>query len=592
MNKFFGLRFTIATIIIFGLSEHALAQAPAWSWSTGMGGDGFETGNAVAVDAAGNVYTTGSFKGTVDFDPGPGTFYISAAANHSIFIMKQNAMGNLIWAKEIGGAQAILNSGNAIALDDSGNVYTTGVFGGLMDFDPGPGVYQLLATFFADVYVSKLDSAGNFVWAVGFGDQGDDMGHSIALDKQGNIYVTGEFRLTVDFDPGPGTFNLSETGLNPNGDIFVSKLDNLGNFIGAVSMGGYNKDVAYSMVLDSSSVYVAGFFSFTADFDPGAGVYNLTVAGTEDAFICKLDQSLNFVWARQAGGKQHDFAYSLAYDPSGSGSVYAVGTYIDTADFNPGAGIYNLISVPGTFNSIYVLKVDTAGNFIWAKSFGDHATGGNGSGGYNNVSVALNATDGVYVTGGFGGIIDFDPDSVATYNLTSIDTSSIDIFLTKLDSGGNFKWAKAAGGSGDDISRSVALNQFNNVFITGEFRSSIISFDSTQLTIADSTVFNSDIYVARLDSETVTGTFIVEYDNPEFILFPDPAVDYFTITCKDVVRNAELTLYNMKGKRIYNAQINYLKDLVVSTNDIDRGMYVVQIRGVDFISNQKVIIVK
>ena len=180
--------------------------------------------NAVARDASGNVYTTGSFRGTVDFDPGPATFNLISPGPDFMFVSKLDAAGNFVWAKQIGEAGTPCR-GNSIALDASGNVYTTGAFGGgaggTVDFDPGPAIFNLTSAGQDDIFVSKLDAAGNFVWAKQLGGTDTDAGRSIALDASGNVYTTGSFSGTADFDPGAATFNLTAAG---GFDIFVSKL--------------------------------------------------------------------------------------------------------------------------------------------------------------------------------------------------------------------------------------------------------------------------------------------------------------------------------------------------------------------------------
>ena len=157
------------------------------------------------MDAAGNVYTTGYFRGTVDFDPGPGTVELTSAGTSSrdIFISKLDSGGNLVWAKAIGGVSN--DFGWGIVADSSGNVYTTGDFVGTVDFDPGTGpseIFELASVGSSDIFISKLDSNGNFVGAWAMGGTADDYGYGIFVDTIGNIYATGYFKNTVDFDPG------------------------------------------------------------------------------------------------------------------------------------------------------------------------------------------------------------------------------------------------------------------------------------------------------------------------------------------------------------------------------------------------------
>jgi PKD repeat protein len=265
-------------------------------WAKRMGGTGHEDwGMGIAVDRAGNVHTTGTFEGTVDFDPGSGTYNLTSAGGTEIFVSKLDSSGDFVWAKRMGGT--VWEWAFGIAVDRDGNVYTTGEFGGTVDFDPGPGTYNLeRVDGGGDVFVSKLDSSGDFVWAKSMGGTDVDRGRAIAVDGAGNVHTTGTFKGTADFDPGPGTYNLMPAG---DREIFVSKLDSSGDFVWARGMGGTgDEDVVgadgwgHGIAVDSAgNVYTGGDFDGTADFDPGPGTYNLTSAGYDDIFVSKLDGS-------------------------------------------------------------------------------------------------------------------------------------------------------------------------------------------------------------------------------------------------------------------------------------------------------------
>ena len=144
------------------------------------------------------------------------------------------------------------------------------------------------AGFFGDIFISKLDNSGNFLWAKQFGGPINDEGHSLTVDLHGDVYTTGFFQQSVDFNPGPGTFMLnSELG----GNIFISKLDGLGNFIWAKQMGGGNGDAGRFITTGPSGrLYTTGEFRDTADFYLETGPLNLISAGWDDVYICKLNQ--------------------------------------------------------------------------------------------------------------------------------------------------------------------------------------------------------------------------------------------------------------------------------------------------------------
>lgn len=389
------------------------------------------------------------------------------------------------WAKQMGGA-ADYDIGISIATDASGHVYTIGNFRTTADFDPGAGTFNLTSAGENDVFISKVDSSGNFVWAKRIGGADNDDGLSIALDASGNVCATGVFRVTTDFDPGAGVFDLTSVG---EADIFILKLDASGNFLWAKQMGGVNNDFGFSIALDAlSNVYTTGSFSNTADFDPGLGTFNLTSTGNTDNFVSKLDSSGNFLWAKQLGGTDDDDSYAIAVDATSN--VYTVGTFYATADFDPGVGTYNL-TAEGQYD-IFISKLDASGNFAWAKRIGGAVTD-------EGYSIAVDDSGNVYSTGSFGGTVDFDP-GAGNYNLTALGNQ--DIFVSKLDASGNFLWAKQLAGADSTAGGrgySIALDASNNVYTTGYFTGAV-DFDPAASTLNLTSAGEHDIFISKLDA--------------------------------------------------------------------------------------------
>jgi hypothetical protein len=387
-------------------------------WAKSMGGTSDERSLGIAVDASGNVLITGFFSGTVDFDPGAGTNNMTSAGSSDIFVCKLDGSGTLVWARTMGSSSFYGDQGYAITTDISGNVYTTGLFSGTADFDPGAGTSTLSAGLY-DTYVCKLDASGNFVWAKNFSGPSLEQGNSIAVDALGNVFTIGTFALTVDFDPGAGTFNMSSSG--SNSDIFVSKLDASGNFVWAGQFTGTNVDYGYSLALDASgNVYTTGAFQGTVDFDPSAATSSLTSAGAGDAFVCKLDAAGSFVWAKRMGGTVGDLSYDIALDAANN--VYTVGSFNSVADYDPGSAVFNL--TPVALQDVFVSVLDNSGNFVAAVSMG----GSNTEEGY---SIVVDPSGSIYLTGTYGGTCDFNP-GAGTSNLTS--AGGYDIFVVKLNS--------------------------------------------------------------------------------------------------------------------------------------------------------------
>jgi uncharacterized repeat protein (TIGR01451 family) len=357
------------------------------------------------------------------------------------------------WAKGIGGTLG--DQGSDIAVDASNNVYTAGLFWQTADFDPGSGVVNLTSAGNRDVFVTKMNAGGNLIWAKRMGGVGSDLANAMALDPNGNVYTTGQYIGTADFDPGPGVFNLTPVG---NVDIFISKLDNNGNFVWAKRIGSTANDFSYGIAADAGgNVYIAGNLTGSYDFDPGPGVFNLTSAGGDDAFILKLDVNGNFVWAINLGDVSSDNGGPIALDAAGN--VYVTGIYAGSVDFDPGPGITYLNSAGSV--DCYMCKYSPAGNLIWAKSLGGTLADG-------GKSISTDNTGNVYITGSFKGTADFDPDYFNTYNLTSSGYN--EAFIGKYNNAGDLIWVKSISGpTGDEFAQAITTDPSGNVFTNGYY---------------------------------------------------------------------------------------------------------------------------
>lgn len=476
--------YKIIFLFIFGFFVSSFAQN--YEYARQFGGNNDEEGNSLQVDASGNIYFTGIFRDTVDFDPGPGVFTLMNKGNNNIssFVCKLDPNGDFLWAKKIGDS-IYSNSPPTLALDSFNNSYIAGTFTDEVDFDSVPGTFNLTAFGSVDAFVCKLDPNGNFLWVKQLGGTGAENPRFINVGISGNVYITGKFSDTGDYDPGTGVFELFPVGM---ADIFINKLDPNGNFVWAKSFGGVSNEECFSITTDVfENVYTTGQFGSTVDFDPGTGTFNMTASGATDVFIQKLDKDGNFIWAQQLGGGTSEIARSIAI--SNTGNVYSVGYFLGTVDFDPGPGIYNLTSVASY--DIYVSKLDQDGNFVWAKQLGGNSLD-------FARSIAIDDCENLYITGIFLGTADFDPGPGA-YNFTS--KGGNDSYIVKLDSAGNFVWAEQLGGTSNENSLSVFVDNRKNVYTTGSFRDTI-DFDPGMGTDTFISKGKTDIFVHKLSQCT------------------------------------------------------------------------------------------
>ncbi|MCP4438044.1 MAG: T9SS type A sorting domain-containing protein [Aureispira sp.] len=548
-----------------------------------------------------------------------------------IFITSQQNLlsQNFEWAISAGGTPSPMapndtDKGFSTVSDALGNTYTTGIFSGVVDFDPSSNTVNLTSNNASgDVFIMKLNSTGNLVWAKNFGGNGYDEGLDITIDPTGNIITTGRFSGTVDFDPSSnGVTSLTSNGsydifiqkldssgnfiwaksigsdlpddagavatdhlgniytcgsfrdtidLNPNAstmysysagnsDIFIQKLDPSGNFIWAKSIGGTSNEHTYGMEINNSNdIYITGFFEGSIDFNPNAGINNSTSNGSSDIFILKLDENGSFIWNKTMGGPSTDEGKDITLD--NLGNVYTTGYYNWTVDFDPNAGVNNLSSVVNT-KDIFIQKLDPSGNFIWAKGVG-------GSSQYDvGYSIATDNMNNIYLTGSFFNTVDFDPNTGVS-NLTSNGLS--DIFILKLDNSGSFIWAEHLGGNNNEIGYSISLDDLSNIYVTGFFKETV-DFDPSIGTFNLSAQADDDLFIFKLSQSLTTPITNLESSKEGINIFPNPTngIIYF-----DKSMTGLLQIYTLDGKEVWTKNIIDKNDLNLSA--LKNGVYILTI---------------
>lgn len=465
-----------------------------------FGSTGSDVARSVATDAAGNVYIAGEFRNTVDFDPGAGATALTAsgpAGSLDGFIAKYAPTGNLLWAQRVGGTG--LDWVNDIAIDPSGNVWATGFYQGTVDFDAGPGVANQTAVGAAGGFLLKLNSSGDFQWVGSIDSLNGESLAALAIDGSGNVFVTGQFNGTGDFNPGVGTYNLTSqlNGGTSTFDAFLAKIDNSGNLIWAEAWGGnalsFNGDVASDVAVDpAGNAVVLGTFLGAADLDPGPAVLNVTAVGTDDAYVSKIDANGNLAWGRVFFGGT-TFTHGVAVDAEGN--VYSVGGLQSTTDFDPGAGVFNLAAASGGVDA-FISKLDTNGNFQWAVKQGGNTVS------TEAYAIAVDDNGDIYTTGQFNTTTDFDP-SFNSFSLTSI--GSTDIYVSRLDSAGRFLGARQMGGAGLDRGRAIALNiATDDIYVAGQFNGSA-DFDPGPGSVTKISAGSDDIFLSKLKQNEISG---------------------------------------------------------------------------------------
>ncbi len=397
------------------------------------------------------------------------------------------AQPDFLWANQAGGAGNEVSF--SIETDGSGNSFVSGYYEGTASF----GTYDLVSAGSFDVFITRLDTDGNFLWAVSAGGTGAEFIYGGALDTSGNYYLTGFFMGTANFGPTM----LVSTGYQ---DFFIAKIDTDGNFLWAKRAGGAENTMGYDVTVASSgNIYCTGQFYGTAYF---GSTELIAGASSQALFVTALDADGNFLWARSAGGDD-SYTYGLGIITDSSENVYITGTYFGSVSFGP----YNISSAIGDYD-IFAAALDANGSWLWAQSAGgNYPDEGRG--------IDIGPDGNIIISGYF-----FDSASFGSIDIVSYGGS--DIFFAKIDPDGNFLWAVSAGGTVSDIAYSIKIDSAGNIYGTGRFEGTAsFGSSSTELISAGSL----DAFIAMADPD---GNFIwaeraggTEYDIGQGISLDD-----------------------------------------------------------------------
>ncbi|MDG1332338.1 MAG: gliding motility-associated C-terminal domain-containing protein [Crocinitomicaceae bacterium] len=463
------LLFSLLLSIVFS----AAANAQNLEWLVSGGGLKSDKATHIVVDDAGNSYVTGYYNEQAQFGSFDTGF--SFSSSKEVFVAKIDPAGNYLWVKN--GLNYYDDRGLGLCLDPAGNVYVTGTCWGNLDW----GTLSNGAGSTDQIFVVKMDNNGNEIWmknagnpdgSVGFStnENGlpqtlyqDDHGQDLASDSQGNIYVTG-FLSNIDTNPHDAFFDGITVPLIPEDSIaFLAKLDNSGTWLWVETFQGIyqHRDNAVA-VDDDDNVYVTGGFRGTKNF----GTTTLTSFGKEDIYVIKYDGNGAFQWVTQAGSiGESDRGDGIVY--GNDGHMYVTGEFRGFAAF--GTDTLNNYGGDQSDKDCFVAKMTKDGVWKWAEKAGSSQNSDRGTG------ICANTSGNIFVSGQFRGEAKFSGSDITLDS----GSDSVQAFVAAIDTLGNWRWAKAGGGSGFDRGADVDVDEDCNVYFTGYFTNSF-TFDNAQ----------------------------------------------------------------------------------------------------------------
>lgn len=223
-----------------------------FQWVDIFGSLDYDDAKGLDLDAAGNIWLTGRFRGTMDTDPGAGVSNLVSAGTDEAYLMKLSPAGAFLWSGRMGGTG--LDSGTAVQIGPDGAAYVAGLFEVQSDLDPTDGVNGFTAFGSRDGFITKVQNDGTFVWARRFGGANVDAINGITVDAFGAVYATGFFYGTVDMDPNAGEVIL-DTGSAGFGDAYVLKLRQCSPSTSSTSVSACGSYTIGEQTFDESGVY-------------------------------------------------------------------------------------------------------------------------------------------------------------------------------------------------------------------------------------------------------------------------------------------------------------------------------------------------
>lgn len=524
-------------------------------------------GHDLIINSLGEVHVFGVFRDSVDFDPGPATHYLTAQYGGS-FILKLDSMGNFISAQTHGGAVV------ATTVDKGENMYATGTFNLTADFDPGPGLFNLSSGGLPEVFILKLDPAGNFVWVRRIrGDQGESVG-SIATDLNDNVYVAGTFRGTLEVNPGWAAYDLTSRG---NFDSFVLKLDKDKNFIWAKSIGSPQADRCYALAVDyRENVYLGGVFEGRIDMDPDTSHAYSSSMGRNDAYLVRLDKQGNYSWGKTMGGSGVDVGLDLAVDKVGG--VYNTGWFEGFVDFDLSSSGGVLISKGRT--DAFLIKHDSLGNLLWSGAVGDT--------GYDYIhALNIDQYNNVHLAGEYVASADVDP-SKKQQILSAIGNGRA-LFVIKLNPcGAN---TRITVNDPTIISKAIGakyqwLDCDNNyASLPGDTMQTFMAAANGNYTVMITQAGCTD----TSDCVNIAQVSLAEgYELDDITLFPNPSDGVLNIELGDI-KEAKIDIFDSSGRLIYSDLLDENSKGTIPLNTAS-GLYLVKISAEGKTRNFKLMI--
>ncbi|MCF6171781.1 MAG: SBBP repeat-containing protein [Bacteroidales bacterium] len=510
------------------------------------GGDDDEPENMI-IDNEGNIIIAGQSK-SLNLPVTDGAFQTTNGGKRDIFVAKFAADYSILWATYIGGDSS--DYANGLAVDNNGNIYVGGTTASL-DF-PVLNAFQNTLNDDDEGVLIKFNSEGTLLWSTYFGGKDDDDINGVAVDDEGRVYITGETE-SDDFYITPGAFQENLTGHRL---CFVTRFLPDGDVIWSTFFGGNDEENGNDIIVDRNQDIIIIGEAYSIDCPITPGFYQDSIAGSDDALLMKMDSSGSLIFATVLGGTDDDDGRKVGVDHENN--IYIIGDLIST-DFPTTEGAFQ--STLGGEHDAFVTKFDNSGQLIWSTYLGGEL--------FEFVyGIDVDNVGTVYVYGD----TESEDFPVTPDALQGEMSDPDDMFITTLDSVGNIIWSTFWGGDADEDASELRFRD-HKLYIVGTAENSDIPItpDAWQLTNAG----GEDGYFAIFEYE-VLPTGIAFMEQNDFLVYPQPASNFITVSFGDDLQNMDLQLqlYDITGKLVLSeSKERGKKKYTINAEALPAGVY-------------------
>ena len=447
------------------------------NYSTYLGGSGSDCGYSVAVDNDGNIYVTG-YTGSSNFPTTTDAYQNSLAGGNDVYLTKYNKSGILVYSTYLGGGGD--DYGNSIALDKDGNIYITGRTNS-GNFPTTTDAYQTSNGGISDIFLAKFNSNGTLVYSTYLGGSNNEYGYGIAVDGDGNSYITG-YSASSNFPTTTGAYQNSFAG---GYDVILSKFNSSGTLVYSTYLGGESYDEGNGIAVDNEgNIYITGY-SQAGNFPITSNAFQTSRGGGTDAFLSKFNSTGALVYSTYLGGSINDIGTGVAVD--GDGNCYLTGR-TPSSNFPTTTDAYQ--KTLSNSLDVYLSKFNSSGALVYSTYLG----GSDADYGYG---IAVDGDGNSYITGHTSST-NF-PSTTGAYQ-TSF-AGSEDAFIAKFNNVGSLMYSTYLGGIGADEGLGIAVDNNENSYITGVTGSS--DFPVTVGAYQSTSGGANDAFITKRNIETV-----------------------------------------------------------------------------------------